>query len=136
MMAPWVYEQARADAPIHVQLWQFRGRSRAPDDSSVLAVARVVRIFRDVDHAVHLGKRIAFRVPVIHATGPEGPMPSGTIYHDWDRLGRAHWLEAFMESTDGQIQLVHSQIAAIRHPTLRPACGPDEKGFLCAGNLP
>ncbi len=135
-MAPQVYEQARANAPIHVQLWQFRGTDQARDEGSVLATTRVVRIFRDRDHALYLGKRIKFRVPVIHRSGPGGPELGGTIYHDWDRMGRAHWLEAFMQSVDGEIELVRSQIAAIRHPTRYPVCGPDQKGFLCTGNLP
>jgi hypothetical protein len=135
MMAPHVYEEARATAPIHVQLWQARARSK-PDGGSVLLVARVVRVFRDRDHAVHLGKRVAFHVPIIHRSGPDGPSLGGTIYHDWDRLALAHWLEAFMESADGKVELVLSQIAAIRHPTRRPVCGPDQKGFLCEGNLP
>ncbi len=136
MMSPQVYEEARADAPIHLQLWQFHGAGRRPDGGSVLAAAWVVRIFRDRDRVLHLGQRITFRVPVIHAYGPGGPELSGRIYHDWDRLGRARWLEAFMESADGQFELVLSQIAAIRRPTMRPVCGPDEKGFLCAGNVP
>jgi hypothetical protein len=136
MMAPQVYEEARANAPIHVQLWQFRGQARTPDEGSVLAVGWVVRVFRDDDRALFLGKRIRFRVPVIHPSGPNGPELSGTIHHDWDRLGRAHWLEAFMETEDGKLELVRSQIAAIRHPTLRPVCGPDQQGFLCVGNVP
>ncbi len=136
MMAPEIYQQARADAPIHVQLWQFRGNERGRGEGSVLATAWVVRIFRDRDRALYLGKRVTFRVPVIHRSGPNGPELSGTIYHDWDRMGRAHWLEAFMESVDGDLELVRSQVAAIRRPTLRPVCGPDETGYLCTGNVP
>jgi hypothetical protein len=135
MMAPHVYEQARANAPIHVQLWQFGGANRQRRGASVRADVRVVRIFRDRDHALRLGQRISFSVPVRSSSGSEGRVLSGTIYHDWDEMGRVHWLEAFMESSDGQIELVRSQIVAIRHPTLHPVCGPDEKGFLCAGNL-
>jgi hypothetical protein len=135
MMSPQVYEEARASAPIHVQLWQSRGRERSPGDRSVLAVGRVVRIFRDRDHAVRLGQRIAFRVPIIRPSGPDGAELSGTIRHDWHRLGRAHWLEAFMQSNNGEIELVHSQVVAIRRPTRQPVCRADEKGFLCAGNV-
>ena len=40
-----------------------------------------------------------------------------------------------MESSDDGFDLVLSQIVAIRHPTRRPVCGPEEKGFLCAGNV-
>jgi hypothetical protein len=136
MMAPHVYEQARANAPIHVQLWQRSGLSARPRGSSVQVIARVVRIFRDRDHAVHVGQQIRFHVPIIAPVGPGGPTLGGTIHHDWDRLSRQPWLEAFMESSGGQLELVFSQIAAIRHPTWHPVCGPDEKGFLCAGNVP
>ncbi len=134
MMAPHVYEEARATAPIHVQLWQWRGAPAPPAGRSVLMVARVVRIFRDRSRALRIGQRVAFRVPIIQPSGPGGPELSGTIRHNWDRLGRAHWLEAFMQSENGEIELVHSQIVAIRRPTLRPVCGADTKGFLCAGN--
>ena len=79
MMSPQVYEEARANAPIHVQLWQFRGANRSYEAGSVRAVARVVRVFRDRDHGVYLGKRIAFSVPVIHRSGPGGPELGGTI---------------------------------------------------------
>jgi hypothetical protein len=135
MMAPHVYEEARANAPIHVQLWRPRGGETLPRGASVRTTAWVIRIFRDRDHAVGLGRRISFDVPVMHPIGSNGPELSGTIYHDWNRLGRAHWLEAFMERSEGGLELVHSQIAAIRHPTLRPVCGPDARGFLCEGNL-
>ena len=134
-MAPFVYEQARARAPIHVQLWQAAGLKHPPRGASVRATARVVRIFRDRDRALHLGKRISFRVSVTQPRASGGPDLSGEIYHDWDRLGRAHWLEAFMESSEDGFELVRSQIVAIRHPTRRPVCGPEEKGFLCAGNV-
>ena len=135
MMAPFVYEEARADAPIHVQLWQPAGLKQPRRGTSVRTTTRVVRIFRDRDRALYLGKRISFHVPVVTPIGSDGPELSGTIYHDWDRMGRAHWLEAFMESSDDGFDLVLSQIVAIRHPTRRPVCGPEEKGFLCAGNV-
>ncbi|MFN8574075.1 MAG: hypothetical protein U0132_18605 [Gemmatimonadaceae bacterium] len=136
MMAPQVYEDARANAPIHIQIWKWRGTDRTPRGGSALLIARVVRIFRDRDHALRLGRRVSVRVPIIHDTGSSGPMLSGTINHDWDRLSQANWFEAFMESDGDHFELTLSQIAAIRGPTLRPICGPDQKGFLCEGNFP
>jgi len=41
----------------------------------------------------------------------------------------------FLESWNGEIHLVRSQVIAIRHPTLHPVCGPDAKGFICEGTF-
>lgn len=135
MMAPHVYEDARANAPIHVQLWQVGGAHARREGASVRTHARVVRIFRDREHVLHWGQRISFQVPVMSANRSDGPELSGTIYHDWSEMGRVHWLEAFMESFSGDIELVRSQVVAIRHPTLHPVVGRDAKGFLPPGNL-
>jgi hypothetical protein len=50
-------------------------------------------------------------------------------------MGRARWLEVFLESWNGEIHLMRSQVIAIRHLTVRPVCGPDAKGFICPGNF-
>jgi len=117
MMAPHVYEDARANAPIHVQLWQAGGAHARRDGASVRTHARVVRIFRDREHVLHWGQRISFHVPVMSSNRSDGPAL------------------AFMDSFSGDIELVRSQVVAIRHPTLHPVVGPDAKGFLPPGNL-
>ena len=135
MMAPEAYEHFRQTAPMHVQLWRT-GPSRRARHSGVVPVrGRIVRIFRDQERQLRWGQRITFNVPVIDRESRSAPMPSGTIHHDWDWLGRAHWLEAFLEAWEGKIQLVHSQILPLRHPTWRPVCGPEAKGMLCEGTL-
>jgi hypothetical protein len=133
MMGPQVYEKARADAPMHVQLW--RSGALPPNGDSVRVTGLIVRIFRDRAHVLHWGQRVSFTIPVIDQGRLDAPMPGGTIYHDWERMGRARWLEAFLESSGGKIHLVQSQVAAIRGPTRRPVCGPDVKGFICEGNF-
>jgi hypothetical protein len=95
----------------------------------------VVRVFRDRKRQVHWGQRVRFNVPVINRERTTAPELSGTIYHDWDRMGRARWLEVFLEYWEGEIHLVRSQVTAIRHPTARPVCGPDVEGFICTGNV-
>jgi hypothetical protein len=135
MMAPEAYEHFRRTAPMHVQVWRT-GPSRRTRHGSVAPVeGRIVRIFRDCDGLLHWGQQITFNVPVIDPGARSAPMPSGTIYHDWEWLGRARWLEAFLESWQGNIQLVHSQVLPLRHPTWRPVCGPDARGMLCAGTF-
>ena len=132
MMAPFVYEKARAEAPMHVQIWRPRIETAPHNDSVVRIDGRVVRIFRDRRSDLCWAQRVRFVVPIIdHASKSE---PSGDIRHAWERIGPIRFLEAFLEAWEGQIHLVHSQIAPIRHPTLHPICGPDEKGFLCQGN--
>jgi hypothetical protein len=59
---------------------------------------------------------------------------SGELFHDAELMRRARWLEAFLALWKGEIELVRSQVIAIRHPTLRPVCGPDAKGYLPSGD--
>lgn len=135
MMGPYVYEEARANAPIHVQIRRFGPAPRRAYSDSVQVHGRVVRIFRDRFHALHWWQRLSFPIPVINRerTGP--PELSGTIHHDWEWMGGARWLEVFLEPWNGELHLVRSQVLAIRHPTLRPVCGPDAKGFVCEGTF-
>ena len=133
MMAPEVYERARADAPMHVQIWRPSVESSPRDASYVRINGRVVRIFRNQGGVLQWGQKISFPVSIVDRNAI--PMPSGEIRHAWERIGPARFLEAFLEAWEGEIHLVHSQVAPIRHPTWRPVCGPDEKGFLCRGNM-
>ena len=133
MMAPHIYEQARRNAPIHVQIWRPRIRLERRDANAARVNGRVVRIFRDDERALRWGQRISFTVPVIDRVSQ--PAPSGTIFHAWEMIGPARFLEAFLESWNGEIHLVYSQLAPIRRPTLVPVCDPSQEGFLCRGNI-
>jgi hypothetical protein len=134
MMAPEVYERARADAPLHIQVWRARTQSSPPSVDVVRINGRVVRIFRNHGGVLRWGQKITFTVPIIGPNrGP--PMPSGNIRHAWERIGPSRYLEAFLEAWDGELHLVRSQVAPIRRPSLRPVCGPSVKGFVCPGNL-
>ena len=135
MMGPYVYEEARADAPIHIQIRRFGSANRSAGDDSVRVHGRVVRIFRDRERVLHWWQSLSFFIPVINRERTGSPELSGTIHHDWEWMGRARWLEVFLESWNGEIHLVRSQVLAIRHPTRRPVCGPDAKGFICPGNF-
>ncbi|HTS89369.1 MAG TPA: hypothetical protein VMG41_12830 [Gemmatimonadales bacterium] len=135
MMSPEVYQEFRRTAPMHVQVWWAGSSRRARRDGIATVEGRVVRIFRDRDRLLHWGQKIRFNVPVSDPGARSAPAPSGTIYHHGEWLGQARWLEAFLEAWDGHIQLVHSQVLPLRHPTFRPVCGPDVRGVLPAGTL-
>jgi hypothetical protein len=133
MMSPEVYRQFRIQAPIHVQL--RRDRVDPPGGDDLRIRGRVWRIFRDDGHDLYWGQKIQFGVAMIDP-GPRGPIaPGGTLYHSWDALGRARWVEAFLSYWNGAFDLNHSQIAGIKGPTLRPVCDPAAEGFVCRGNL-
>lgn len=135
-MSPEVYQQARANAPMHVQL--LRGGVRGQRDQrggSVRVHGWVVRIFRDRDRALHFLQPISFSISIIPSRREEPPMPSGQIRHDWGYLGRARFLEAFLEESEGGLHLVLSQVLALRYPTVRPVCLPGAEAFLCEGTL-
>lgn len=135
MMAPEVYEQARANAPMHVQIWRPCIEPSPQNTPFIRINGRVVRIFQNRGGVLHWGQKISFTVSVISSRAAPIPMPSGDIHHRWERIGPVRFLEAFLEAWGGEIQLVHSQVAPIRYPTLRPVCDPNDKGFLCQGNL-
>ena len=133
MMSPHAYENARANAPFHIQLWRFNRNDPQKNSGSLLVTGRIVRIFRNPAGFLHWGQRVSFAIPVIDRK--QVPMTGGTIYHSRERIGPACYLEAFLESWEGQINLVYSQVAAISHPTLRPVCDAGQRGFLCVGNI-
>ncbi|MBS0221243.1 MAG: hypothetical protein JSR91_10925 [Proteobacteria bacterium] len=135
MMAPFVYEEARTEAPMHVQIWRPWLHSPHNETRIGRIDGRVVRIFRDRGRQLRWGQSVSFPVSIIDRKAQSPPTMSGEIYHDWERIGPARFLEAFLEAWNGKIELVYSQIAPIRYPTLHPVCGPDQKGFVCLGNL-
>ena len=133
MMAPEVYERARADAAMHVQLLRVGALERPGHEASARVHGRVVRVFRDRDRRLHWAKGIAFDVSIIDRSRSGPPELSGRIYHDGDRLARARWLEVFLDYDQGEFRLVRSQLVVIRRPTWEPVCGPEAKGFLGEG---
>jgi hypothetical protein len=135
MMGPHVYEAARAEAPIHAQVWRLGPTRRERGSDSVRVRGCVVRIFRNRDRQVRWGQFVSFSIPVVNHERTDPPALSGTIYYDWEHLARTRWLEVFLECWEGQLMLVRSQVAGIRHPTVDPVCGPDVKGFVCPGNV-
>ena len=134
MMAPWVYQKARAEAALHIQLRWEAGEPPMGTQTSVRIHGRIERIFRDRTGALHCGQKIVFTVPVISSFVDADPTPGSAIYHSWERLRRTRWLEGFFE-WDGELHLVHSQVAPILGPTEEPVCGPEQEGFLCTGNI-
>ena len=134
MMAPWVYQQARAEAAIHIQLRRDTGGPPVGGQTSVHVFGKIERIFRDGSRALRLGQEITFTIPVINPFAESDRSPGSTIYHSWERLCRTRWLEGFFE-WDGGLHLVHSQVAPILGPTEEPVCRPEETAFLCAGNI-
>lgn len=131
MMSPDTYRSFRVEAPIHVQL--RRSTIAPPGGSHLLIEGRVWRIFRDDSHHLFPGRRIGFSVPM--RDRDEAPAPGGTIYHSWEHLGRARWVEAFLNHYQDGFHLIYSQIAGIRGPTWAPVCDPNAPGFCCEGNL-
>ncbi|MCL2453245.1 MAG: hypothetical protein FWD08_06320, partial [Alphaproteobacteria bacterium] len=130
-----VYEQARADAPFHVQLWRGRIEPQPANATSIIVTGRIVRLFRNKGRALHWGQKVSFTIPIVNPEGSDTPVLDGTIRHAWESIGPARCLEAFLESWNGEINLVRSQVAAIRRPTWRPVCKPGAKGFLFEGNV-
>lgn len=135
MKPPWVFEKARREAPIHAQLRILHLGAQPEQHGSVAIVCRVVRIFRDDAHSLRKGARVRVRVSVTGRNRSDAPALDGTIYHAWQRIESAEWIEVFLCPSDDGVELVESQLAPIRRPSREPVCDPEEPGFLCAGDL-
>jgi hypothetical protein len=135
MKPPYAYEDARRTAPIHAQVRVLSMKRQPHADGSARILALVVRVFRDDVGALWFAKPIRFSVPIIPSDAETEIMLGGTIRHDWHWIRRAKWLEVFLCCSNGRIELVESQLAPIRRPTLHPVCGLDQKGFCCTGNI-
>ena len=130
MMPPWAFKAARDEAPIHAQILALNGLVERRNGRFR---ARVVRIFRDLDHAVHTGSLLEFRVPIASPCGLAvlGGPPS--LYGE--DVAASRFLEGFFERSGGSIRLVRSQIAPIRWPSWRPIYPTDFEGVVFRGNL-
>jgi hypothetical protein len=129
MMPPYVYEQARRNAPIHLQI---RVSKTWPVGETTLCMqGRIVRIFRGWRQRIWPGMRIEIRIKVIPLVAESQPELGGTIYHARERFECARWIECFLErGEDGRLELILSQIRSIPGPSRVPFCGPDIQGFV------
>ena len=138
-IAPEYFREARAEAPIHIQV----KLERLPDNADSSAGGKIVRIFRDDAHRLERGERISFRIRWNDSACDSGardepPMPGGQRFAlDITWLRAARFLEAYLmpawrdgrEDPRGGFEVVRDQVTALRCATAAPANPADREGY-------
>ncbi len=126
VLAPEYYEEARRSAPNHVQI-EIDDVSGPSGGMGACAVkGKVVRVFRG---DLASGTRLRFDVSCYDY----GKIPSGpTLWTDYDALGDAKYLEAFM-SGDAAPKIALDQVEIILEPRDVPYC--DSNSLYCESSV-
>jgi hypothetical protein len=138
-IAPYYWQKARADAPIHVQI----RLEKRPDKVDALVGGRVVRIFRDDLRRLRRGQRIFFRVSCYEG-GRGGSderrdvaVPGRQSFAlDVAWLKAARFIEAYLapawrdgrEDENGGLVLVWDQATALLRATRQPVNSAGSEG--------
>jgi hypothetical protein len=137
-IAPYYWQKARAEAPIHIQI----RLEKRPDKASALVGGKVVQIFRDDLHRLRRGERIFFRVSCYEGGGGSDKRrdvavpgrQSFALNIEW--LKAARFLEAYLapawrdgrEDENGSLELVWDQATALLRATAQPVNPADREG--------
>lgn len=118
MMAPEVYQEARAEAPYHVQVAidDVSVPDETPDDCTVRG--KVVRIFRDAPGKLMDGASLTF--PIACIRDGDSPFVGGTIWTQVEDLSRARFIEVYLVDRDGGLDTALWQSRIIEEPTDTP----------------
>lgn len=118
VMPPAVYEQARDDAPYHVQV-AVRSVAVADQTPGACTVSgEVVRIFRDTGGRLAVGEPVTFSVSCTRA-GDRVPI-GGVLWTDAARLSAARFVEAFLLGVPPDLSVALYQSRIIEAPSETP----------------
>ena len=138
-IAPEYFQEARAEAPIHLQL----RLEKRPDRRDPSVGGKIVRIFRDDARRLRRGQRIYFHIAWNDASRAsdardEPPILGGQRFAlDIAWLRAARYLEAYLmpawrdgrEDPAGGFEVVRDQVTALRRATVEPANPADREGY-------
>jgi len=138
-IAPEYFQEARATAPIHLQL----RLEKRPDNRDSSAGGKIVRIFRDDAHLLRRGERLFFRISWSDgarrdAARDQTPMPGRQRFAlDIAWLEAARFLEAYLapawrdgrKDPRGGFEVVRDQVTALRRATTEPVNPADREGY-------
>jgi hypothetical protein len=118
VMPPWVYEKARNEAMVHVQVrvLSVNGPAKTPGECAI--TSEVVRIFRDKPATLRQGARLAFTISC-RRPGDQ-VVVGGTLWTDYDSLLRAQYLEVFLNREEQRYRVALWQSQIIEVPTTEP----------------
>ena len=134
-VAPQYWQQARARAPIHVQIRLDKRPDPAEEDPFV--AGPLVRIFRDTTGQLRLGGVVSFPVnweDRSREPDPDRPIRIGkqSFPIDITWLRAAAFLEAYLEPAGGGLHVVWDQVTPLARATRRPVnpAGGEAYGVL------
>ena len=118
VMPPWVYQEARAQAPYHIQVAidDVTVPAKTPGDCQVSG--KVVEIFRDTSGKLSNDQSIVF--PVACIDSDDRAFPGGTIWTNVDKLKNAHFIEVYLVDTDNGFDTAKWQSRIIDKPSPEP----------------
>ncbi len=117
-LPPYAYEEARREAPYHLQVAVERVAPPASTPGFCDVTGKIVTLFRDKSGALALGQAIGFKMACIRETD-DTPL-SGTIYTDLTQLTQAKYIEAYLADQDGGLKVALSQALIIEAPSSTP----------------
>ena len=118
VMPPEVYQKARADAPLHVQVAISDVALPEATPSSCIVSGTVVRIFRDTAGALSVGDTVEFPVPCSRA---EDRVPiGGVLWTNADALAGARFIEAYLTGSAPSLDVALYQSQIITAPSDAP----------------
>ncbi len=118
VMPPEVYQKARVDAPLHVQVAISDVALPEATPSSCIVSGKVVRIFRDTAGALSVGDKVAFPVSCSRA-GDRVPI-GGVLWTNADALAGARFIEAYLTGPAPSFDVALYQSQIIEEPSESP----------------
>jgi len=123
VMPPEVYQKAREDAPLHVQVAISDVAVPEATPSTCIVSGEIVRIFRDTAGVLAVGDAVEFPVSCSRA-GEQVPI-GGVLWTDADALAEARFLEAYLIGSGPSFDVALYQLRLIAAPSEAPQLTAD-----------
>lgn len=117
-LPPYVYEEARRNAPYHVQVALSNVAAPAQTPGYCRVTGKIVTLFRDTTGKLSIGQPIEFLMACMKETDEH--IIGGTIYTYLNRLTAAKYLEAYLVEHDSALEVARSQSLIIEAPSSTP----------------
>lgn len=118
MMPPWVYEEARAEAPYHVQIAIEAVKAPAKTPGNCEVSGKVVRIFRDTAGTLSDDQHVTFPIACIRSDSEVYPGPA--IWTSIKDLVDASYIEVYLVDGDNGLEPAKWQSRIIEEPSSEP----------------
>ncbi len=123
VMPPEVYQKARMEAPLHVQVAISDVAVPEATPSACIVSGKIVRIFRDTAGVLSLGDPVEFPVSCSRA-GDRVPI-GGVLWTNADALAEARFIEAYLIQSGPSFDVALYQSRIIAAPSEAPELASD-----------